>query len=256
MDGWAYGKDYQTLKWPPTPQNALRTNQDNVRRRRWIRTRQKDGEQQTSNTGSAIRVLQPNSSLVLPWKSMSKDSDSCLQIRPSADHVQGLYTWGCPVGSASSGPSGSKEKDKDKDKDHSSHDSKDNLLKPGKKTKSSSMKLNQLEKNDTLWCCPTSEGTQFWLSVGADALVLQSDLNAPVYDWKITVSAPLKLENRLPCPAQFTIWEKLGNGNTSERQRGLIQSRAVVPIYHADVRNPLFLTLSVQGGWTLEKVCH
>ncbi|KAL7618287.1 hypothetical protein Lser_V15G01600 [Lactuca serriola] len=253
VDGWAYGKDYQTLKWPPTPQNALRTNQDNVRRRRWIRTRQKDGEQQTSNTGSAIRVLQPNSSLVLPWKSMSKDSDSCLQIRPSADHVQGLYTWGCPVGSASSGPSGSKEKDKDKDKDHSSHDSKDNLLKPGKKTKSSSMKLNQLEKNDTLWCCPTSEGTQFWLSVGADALVLQSDLNAPVYDWKITVSAPLKLENRLPCPAQFTIWEKLGNGNTSERQRGLIQSRAVVPIYHADVRNPLFLTLSVQGGWTLEK---
>ncbi|KAI3512412.1 hypothetical protein L1887_19727 [Cichorium endivia] len=250
VDGWAYGRDYQTLKWPPTPQNASRTNQDNVRRRRWIRTRQKDGGHQTSNSGSAIRVLQPNCSLVLPWKAMSKDSDSCLQIRPSADHVQGLYTWGCPAGSVSST---SKEKEKEKEKDHSGSDSRESLLKQGKKGQSASMKLNQLEKNDTLWCCPTSEGKQFWLSVSADALVLQSDLNAPVYDWKITVSAPLKLENRLSCPAQFTIWEKLGSGNMAERQRGLLESRGVVPIYYADVRNPLFLTLSVQGGWTLEK---
>ncbi|GJS51010.1 hypothetical protein Tco_0624372 [Tanacetum coccineum] len=119
---------------------------------------------------------------------------------------------------------------------------------------SSSFKLNHLEKNDSLWCCPTSDGKQFWLSIGADASVLQSELNSPVYDWKISVNAPLKLENRLPCPAQFTIWEKLSNENTSERQRGLILSRGIVPIYHADVRNPLFLSLSLQGGWKLEKI--
>ncbi|GKD04830.1 pleckstrin domain superfamily protein, partial [Tanacetum coccineum] len=84
----------------------------------------------------------------------------------------------------------------------------ENSVKQGKKMLSSSFKLNHLEKNDTLWCCPTSDGKQFWLSIGADASVLQSELNSPVYDWKISVNAPLKLENRLPCPAQFTIWEK------------------------------------------------
>ncbi|GJT17142.1 hypothetical protein Tco_0875848 [Tanacetum coccineum] len=56
--------------------------------------------------------------------------------------------------------------------------------------------LNHLEKNDSLWCCPTSDGKQFWLSIVADASVLQSELNSPVYDWKISVNAPLKLENR------------------------------------------------------------
>lgn len=242
VDGWAYGRDYQTLKWPPTPQNASKSPQDSVRRRRWIRTRQKDTtEQETENT---IRVLGPGSSFVLPWRSMSRDSDSCLKVRPSAQTHEGLYTWGSPVGTVSA-PVGSSN--------DQGHHSKENSVKYGKKVSISSFKLNQLEKNDTLWCCPTPDGKQFWLSISADASVLQTELSSPVYDWKISVNAPLKLENRLPCPAQFIIWEKLNNGNTSERQRGLLSSRDVVPIYYADVRNPLYLTLSLQGGWVLEK---
>ncbi|XP_024982723.1 uncharacterized protein LOC112519038 isoform X5 [Cynara cardunculus var. scolymus] len=248
VDGWAYARDYQSLLWPPTPQNASKSSQDNIRRRRWIRTRQKDTEQETANTGSVIRVLEPGCSVVLPWRSLSKDSDSCLQIRPSAGHLQGMYTWGSPVGLVTS-PGGTK--------DHSSNDqgqhSRENSVKQGKKMLNSSFKLNRLEKIDTLWCCSTTEGKQFWLSVGADASVLQTELNAPVYDWKISVNAPLKLENRLPCPAQFTIWEKLNNGNASERQRGILSSRSIEPIYYADVRNPIYLSLSLQGGWMLEK---
>ncbi|XP_071698618.1 uncharacterized protein [Rutidosis leptorrhynchoides] len=253
VDGWAYGRDYQTLKWPPTPQNSSRSAQDSVRRRRWTRTRQNATEdQQTSSTGTNKRVLGPGCSFVLPWRSMSRDSDSCLQIRPSAESSNaGMYTWGCPVGpiSASVGT-------KDNSLNEQGQLSRENTLKQGKKMLNSSFKLNQLEKNDTLWCCPTSDGKQFWLSIGTDASVLQTELNStPVYDWKISVNAPLKLENRLPCPAQFTIWEKLnnGNGNTSERQRGVLSSRGVVPIYYADVRNPLYLTLTLEGGWTLEK---
>nr|GEV02157.1 vacuolar protein sorting-associated protein 62 [Tanacetum cinerariifolium] len=244
VDGWAYGRDYQTLTWPPTPQNASKSAQDSVRRRRWIRKREIITDQQTPNAGSDIRLLEPGSSYVLPWRSMSKDSDSCLHIRPSAENNDGVYTWGCPVGLVSAGVGTLSDQ---------GQQSKENSVKQGKKLLSSSFKLNHLEKNDSLWCCPTSDGKQFWLSIGADASVLQSELNSPVYDWKISVNAPLKLENRLPCPAQFTIWEKLSNENTSERQRGLILSRGIVPIYHADVRNPLFLSLSLQGGWKLEK---
>ncbi|MFS7909478.1 putative vacuolar protein sorting-associated protein [Helianthus anomalus] len=228
VDGWAYGRDYQTLRWPPTPQNSSKSAQHNVRRRRWIRTRQKLTEQHIPNTGgSEIHVLEPGCSFVLPWRSMSRDSDSSIQIRPCA-RVLGLDTWGFPVGV------GTNEQQ-------------------GKKMLRSCFLLNQLEKNDTLWCCPTTDSKQFWLSVGTDASVLQTELNSHVYDWKISVNAPLKLDNRLPCPAQFTIWEKLNNGSITERQRGLISSRGVVPIYYADVRSPLYLSLSLQGGWMLEK---
>lgn len=249
MDGWAYGRDYQTLKWPPTPQNSSKSPQGSIRRRRWIRTRENETEQQTQDTGSDIRILESGSSFVLPWRSMARDSDSCLQIRPSADLQGGVYRWGCPVGLLSA-PT------KDQSSNDQGQNSKENSVKQGKKMSNSSFKLNQLEKNDTLWCCPTTDGKQFWLSVSADAAVLQTELSSPVYDWKISVNAPLKLENRLPCPAQFTIWEKLNSGTTTERQRGLLSSRGVVPINYADVRNPLYLSLSLQGGWILEKVCH
>nr|XP_043635621.1 uncharacterized protein LOC122606820 [Erigeron canadensis] len=248
VDGWAYGRDYQTLKWPPTPQNSSKSSQDNMRRRRWIRTRQKISDQQMPNTDSDICILRPGCSFVLPWRSMSKDSDSCLQIRPSAQHQEGFYNWGSPVALVSTSVGA---------KDHSSNDqgqhSKDNSVKQGKNLLNSSFRLNQIEKNDMLWCCPANDTRQFWLSVGADASVLQTELNSPVYDWKISVNAPLKLENRLPCSAQFTIWEKLNTGTTSERQRGLLASRAVVPIYYADVRNPLYLSMTLEGGWILEK---
>ncbi|KAI3743658.1 hypothetical protein L1987_61369 [Smallanthus sonchifolius] len=242
VDGWAYGRDYETIKWPPNPQNSSKSAQDNVRRRRWTRTREMT-DQDTPNTGSDIHVLDPGCSFVLPWRSMSRDSDNCLQIRPSAQQNERLYTWECPAGLVSA-PVGANDQ-----RQHS----KESSMKQGKKMPNSSFKLNQLEKNDTLWCCPSSDGRQFWLSVGADASVLQTELNSPVYDWKISVNAPLKLENRLPCPAQFTIWEKSNNGNTTERPQGLLSSRGVVPIYYADVRNSLYISLSLEGGWMMEK---
>ncbi|KAL8205058.1 hypothetical protein R6Q57_010681 [Mikania cordata] len=245
MDGWAYGHDYQTLKWPPTLQNSSKSAQDNVRRRRWTRTRQKLTDQHTPNTsGSEIHVLEPGCSFVLPWRSMSRDADSCLQIRPST-HEESPCNWGCPIGLVSASPNGTNDQGQQQFKESS--------VKQGKKMSNFLFKLNQLEKNDTLWCCPITNCKQFWLSVSSDASVLQTELNSPVYDWKISVNAPLKLENRLPCPAQFTIWEKVNSGNTTERQHGLLPSRGVVPIYYTDVRSPLYLSLSLHGGWVLEK---
>ncbi|XP_028051145.1 uncharacterized protein LOC114255802 isoform X2 [Camellia sinensis] len=204
--------------------------------------------QSITSMNDVVGTISPGSSFVLPWRSMSKDSDHCLQVRPCFDHPQPPYSWGYAVAVGSGYTYG---------KDQPSVDqglfSRQNTLKQGNKMPVSSLKLNQLEKKDILLCCPSTGRKQFWLSISTDASVLQTELNAPVYDWKISINSPLKLENRLPCPAEFTVWEKLKEGNSVERQHGIIPSRGSVHIYSADVRKPIYLSLFVQGGWVLEK---
>lgn len=243
-DGWAYGPDYQSLKWPPnSPKSGTKSTRDTVRRRRWIRTRQEvDGWATTSQTFLDVTIC-PGYSTVLPLRSMSKDSNQCLRIRPASDPSQAGYAWGRPVSV---------------EKDPLSVDqvpiSRQSSLKHGNKIPISPLRLDLLEKKDLLWCCPGSSGRLFWLSIGTDASVLHTDLNTPVYDWKISASSPLRLENRLPCSAEFKVWERLSNGKNVERQNGFISSRGIVHIYSADIRNPIYVMLFVQGGWVLEKV--
>lgn len=171
---------------------------------------------------------------------MSKGSNFCLQVRPYIDGSQTVYAWGHSVV-----------------QDQSSVDhvllARQNTMKQAKMS-ISPLKLDKLEKKDVLFCCPGTGGKNFWLSVSADASVLHTELNTPVYDWKISVSSPLKLENRLPCAAEFTLFEKVKDGNNIERQRGFIASRGTVHIYHADLRNPIYIMLFVHGDWVVEKV--
>lgn len=115
-------------------------------------------------------------------------------------------------------------------------------------------KLDNLEKKDILLCCSGAGSKQIWLSVGSDASVLHTELNVPIYDWRISVNSPVKLENRFPCPAEFTIWEKTKGGNCIERQHGMISSRGSVHVYSVDIQKPIYLTWIVQGGWVMEKV--
>lgn len=248
IDGWAYGPDFQTLKWPPNSSKcSTKSAHNTVRRRRWTRTRQQVKERGANNTDHI--VTSPGSSAILPWRCMSKDSNHCLQVRPRLDYSQTPYSWGHPIAVGSVFGLG-----KDQTSIESSALSRQNTARQGNKIPISALKLNQLEKMDLLLCCPGGSGKQLWLCVGTDASVLHTELNAPVYDWKLSISSPLKLENRLPCGADFTIWEKLKDGNTVERHRGFMSSRETVHIYSADVRNPIYLMLFVQGGWVMEKV--
>ncbi|KAK3025351.1 hypothetical protein RJ639_043860, partial [Escallonia herrerae] len=241
-DGWAYGPEHRSLKWPPTsPRSCTKSALDSVRRRRWTRTRQRLIKSGPSNANNVVYALTPGSSAGLPWRSMSKDSDHCLQVRPCVDHPNIPYLWGHSVPL------------KDQLSFDQSPSSRQSSLKYGNKVLDSLFKLNQLEKKDILMCCPSTSGKQFWLSASTDASVLQTELNAPVYDWKISINSPLKLENRLPCPVEFTIWEKLRDGKCVERHHDIISSRGTMHIYSADIRNPIYLTLFVQQGWVLEK---
>ncbi|XP_075085926.1 uncharacterized protein LOC107782497 [Nicotiana tabacum] len=247
IDGWAYGPDFQTLKWPPNSSKcSTKSAHNTVRRRRWTRTRQQVKERGANNTDHI--VTSPGSSAILPWRCMSKDSNHCLQVRPCLGYSQTPYSWGRPIAVGSVFGLG-----KDQTSIESSALSRQNTARQGNKIPISALKLNQLEKMDLLLCCPGGSGKQLWLCVGTDASVLHTELNAPVYDWKLSISSPLKLENRLPCGADFTIWEKLKDGNTVERHRGFMSSRETVHIYSADVRNPIYLMLFVQGGWFMEK---
>ncbi|XP_019418850.1 PREDICTED: uncharacterized protein LOC109329610 isoform X2 [Lupinus angustifolius] len=241
-EGWAYGPDLKNLKWPPTSSKfSTKSASDNVRRRRWICTRETISEEGIECLHSGASTVHPRASAVLSWRSTSKDSNQYLQVRPNFNSSQPSYSWGRAVAVGSSYIY-----------------SKDNLLDPGSRqnsvTHSCSLKLNELEKKDILLCCnPSSGSKQLWFSVGSDATVLNTALNVPVYDWKISINSPMKLENRLPCPAEFSILEKTKEGNCVERHHGVISSRQSVHIYSADIQKPVYLTLFVQGGWVMEK---
>lgn len=196
-----------------------------------------------------VDSLSPGCSSVLPWKSTSRDSDYCLLVRPCNDHPHPTYSWGQLITVGSGYDWG-----KDQLSSEQGPLSRQNTLKDRSKRSFSLFKLSQLEKNDVFICCSSAHSEQYWLSVSTDAQVLHTDLNSPVYDWKISINSPLKLENRLPCPARFIVWEKSKDGNSIERQRGIISSRGTMNVYYADIRNPVYLTLFVQGGWSLEKV--
>lgn len=178
---------------------------------------------------------------------MTKGKDMCLQIRPCAESSHQSYSWGqmFTLGSRKEYSNIQSQVSK-----HSTSKSSDFT------TQNYVLRLNQLEKKDLLlYCIQSSSARQyFWLNVGTDASVLHTELNAPVYDWKISINSALRLENKLPSESEYSVWEKTFDGKMIERQNGIIQSGQSAFIYSADVRKPIYLTLFVQGGWVLEKV--
>jgi len=103
---------------------------------------------------------------------------------------------------------------------------------------------------------PVGNERNFWFSVGIDASVIHTDLNVPVFDWRISFNSILRLENKLPYEAEYAIWEVSTKGNMVERKHGMVQSGGSVFIYSADIRKPIYLTLFLQNGWILEKVLY
>lgn len=245
-DGWAYGPDFSYLKWPPT--SKMKSPSDVVRRRRWTRTRQQFVPQVLDHLNSDVIAVKPGCSSVVPWRSTVKDSDQCLQVRPCFNQLQSPYSWGRAVAIGSGYTNGKEQPTYDQE-----ILSKQSTPRQGDKSQNFILKLNRLEKKDILFCCPSTGSEQFWLSVSTDANVLHTELNAPVYDWRIGVNSPLKLENRLPCSAEFTVWEKTKEGTFVERHRGVVSSRKDAHIYYADIQKPLYLSLFAQGGWVSEK---
>uniref|UniRef100_A0A0D9VFX1 C2 domain-containing protein n=1 Tax=Leersia perrieri TaxID=77586 RepID=A0A0D9VFX1_9ORYZ len=244
-DGWAYAANFENLDWPSSWKSS-KSPHDFVRRRRWVRSRQPVQEQSAEIPRKIIAVMEPHSSTALPWTTMIKDMDLCLQLRPFPEKSQESYSWSqvLSLGSESL------------PKQQQSSLSRQNTLKQSSvPSKNSVLRLAELEKKDMLSYCypPVGIKQYFWLSVGIDASIVHTDLNMPVYDWKICFNSIFRLENKLPYEAEYAIWEKSKEGSMVERQHGIVSSGGSAFIYSADIRKPIYLTMFVQNGWILEK---
>jgi vacuolar protein sorting-associated protein 13A/C len=248
-DGWFYGPDFQSLRTPPTSAKASKKSMfDFARRRRWVRTRQRVPESTYIRTRHVIGVLEPGASIPVPLSSINAKTDFCVQVRPHTDPVQ--YSWGRSVGNGITSSSNTRG-----DGDNSQGGSNLKVTKSGVPV--SSFLLNELEKTEELLLCLPAPGSKnfCWLNMEADANILYTELNTAVYDWKLSVNAPLKLENRLPCKAEFIIWERPNReGNPVRKYQGVVSTGDSVFVYNVDLRRPVYLTWLAQGGWKPEKV--
>lgn len=248
-DGWAYSASFQNLNWPSSSWRSSKSPHDFVRRRRWVRSRQKLQEQ-GELPRKILATVSPHSSTALPWTAMIRDMDLCLQVRPYCEKSDESYSWSqiCSLGSESI----------PKQQQQSSLSRPSTLKQSTVPSRNSFLKLSELEKKDVLSYCHPPVGSEryFWFSVGIDASVVHTDLNVPVYDWRISFNSILRLENKLPYEAEFAIWEVSTKGNMVERQHGMAPSGGSVFIYSADIRKPIYLTLFLQNGWILEKVLY
>ncbi|WVZ75446.1 hypothetical protein U9M48_023496 [Paspalum notatum var. saurae] len=246
-DGWAYAADFQNLNWPSSSWRLSKSPHDFVRRRRWVRSRQQLPEQCAEIPRKILATVCPHSSTALPWTAMIRDMDLCLQVRPYSEKTEESYSWSqiCSLGSEGIA----------KQQQQSSLSRQSTLKQSTIPSRNSILKLAELEKKDVLSYCQPPVGIEryFWFSVGIDASVFHTDLNVPVYDWRISFNSILRLENKLPYEAEYAIWEISTKGNMVERQHGIVSSGESVFIYSADIRKPIYLTLFLQNGWILEK---
>jgi vacuolar protein sorting-associated protein 13A/C len=249
-DGWAYAADIQKFNWPSSWRSS-KSPHDFVRRRRWVRSRQLLQEQSAEMPRKIIAIVEPHSSTTLPWTAMIKDMDLCMQVRPFSVKSDELYSWSQVL-------SLGYESQPKQQQQQSSLSRQGTLKQSSVPSRNSVLRLAELEKKDVLSCCSPPVGIKqyFWLSVGVDASVVHTDLNMPVYDWKFSFNSILRLENKLPYEAEYSIWEKSAEGNMVERQHGFVLSGGSAFIYSADIRKSIYLTLFVQNGWILEKVMH
>ncbi|KAK3157946.1 hypothetical protein QOZ80_2AG0130600 [Eleusine coracana subsp. coracana] len=246
-DGWAYAADFRNLNWPSSSWKSSKSPHDFVRRRRWVRSRQQMQEQSVEIPRKILAAVNPHSSTPLPWTMMIRDMDLCLQVRPYSEKSEESYSWSQVISLDSESIP--------KQQQQSSLSRQSTLKQSTLPSRNSVLRLADLEKKDVLSYCRPSSGTEryFWLSVGIDATVLHTDLNVPVYDWRISFNSILRLENKLPYEAEYAIWEMSPERNMVERQHGIVSSGGSVFIYSADIRKPVYLTLFLQNGWILEK---
>ncbi|MCO5593423.1 hypothetical protein L7F22_047437 [Adiantum nelumboides] len=250
-DGWAYGPDFQTLRWPPNSMKSCKKSPfDFIRRRRWCRVRERTSDSDHVISRQVISVIQPGGSVSVPLSYILPTTEFCLQVRPQLGSTLTDYLWGRAVNTGNQS-----------NRDNSKSEGQSLSRRPSRPESGGSpvsvFVLNQLQKAEELLMCPpanpSASRTAWWLCMESDANILYNEVNTPVFDWKLSVSAPLKLENLLPCDAEYTVWERFREGNPIQRDRGVARAGSTVNLFSVDIRKQIYLTWFVQGGWRSEK---
>eukprot|EP00250_Pteridium_aquilinum_P021886 c25256_g1_i1 orf=924-13886(-) len=249
-DGWAYGPDFQNLRWPPNMLKSCKKSPfDFIRRRRWCRTCEQTSISDRIVSRQVISVIQPGGSVSIPLSYILSPTDFCVQVRPQSGRAMS-YLWGRAVNAVNQSNREYTKSDGQSTSRRSSRLESDN-------SQGSPFILNRLQKAEELLMCPpanpSASRTVWWLSMESDANILYDEINSPVYDWKLSVRAPLKIENLLPCDADYTIWETQREGSHVQRDRGVAPAGSTINIFSVDLRRQIYLTWFVQGGWRPEK---
>jgi vacuolar protein sorting-associated protein 13A/C len=125
------------------------------------------------------------------------------------------------------------------------------------------VKLDSLDEGITrLVCCPALGATQamgsaselevndLWFSLAVESDVLAGGKGAkPLTDWRVVVSAPLRLTNQLPMGGSLLVWEQQPGAGRElvGRQTVQVASGATVPIHTADMRRAVSFTFYPEG---------
>ncbi|KAG0604101.1 hypothetical protein M758_10G145000 [Ceratodon purpureus] len=232
-DGWAYAHDFHMLKgWPPTTGSNYEKGSMFVRRRRWIRSRQR--KDSTRNLLISLGTLEPHVTVACPIESLRTGGlDYVVQVKPRAGSLSPgvAHSWSSTC------------KGKPETRQISNGPSKE-------------LRIRGLQNTEQLLSCSvlasssdTSE-KDVWLCLQSKATeVGKSSQMKPIQDWHLTVSAPLELTNFLPVPCKYTVSEKANGKGLVELQSGVVKPGKSKAVFLADLRKALYLRWIPEGGW-------
>ncbi|KAF8032759.1 hypothetical protein BT93_D1608 [Corymbia citriodora subsp. variegata] len=224
-DGWVYAPDVESLKWPESCDSLKSVNY--ARQRKWVRNRKKVSGHQKLEI--PLGQLSPGDTVPLPLSGLIQSEYFVLQLRPSRIHDSNEYCWSSVV---------------------------NKLEDSGEPKGISEIRVSALVESDILLYCTPLNGTssngsqKLWFCVSIQATELAKDIHSdPIQDWNIVIKAPLSLTNFLPLAVEFTVFEMQAGDQFSACAKGMLCPAVPVNVYHADIRNPLSLSLLPQRGW-------
>ncbi|CAH9120085.1 unnamed protein product [Cuscuta europaea] len=224
-DGWVYAHDIESLKWPESCNPVKFVNY--ARQRRWFRHR-------TYVSGDpkpqiCVGPLRPDEVISLPLSVLTQSGHYVLQLKPELEEE---YSWSCVI-------------------DGSHNNSHDICMQP----ENSGICISTLKESQELLCCLLISGTSSsssskWFCLSIQATEIAKDIHSdPIQDWTLVIQAPLSISNFLPFVADYSVLETQKSGHFLTCTEGVFSPGDCVKVHHADIRNPLYLSLRPQKGW-------
>ncbi|CAI5962204.1 unnamed protein product [Closterium sp. NIES-65] len=245
MEGWLYAPDFRSLASPDALANVAHSKGpfDFVRRRRFTRTRRRlprPSGAPKEHVRTALGRWLPVTPSRCPWGCLSPGSDWCLQ------------RWGGQCGGGQQG--GGSAAAAAGDSVCAAGPNAGGVVGEGRQARGAAAVPRHAR---VLVFCLEADGVKLQGGEGMGA--------AGGVDWRVTLRAPLQLENRLPCSAEYFVWEKpsssaaqgagsmVGASRSVARQHGVVGPGEAVHAYSIDIRCPVLLSWLPQGGWKQEK---
>ncbi|XP_024524741.1 uncharacterized protein LOC9654875 isoform X2 [Selaginella moellendorffii] len=221
-DGWVHGFSFQALTDFPGGNYVGKLNF--VRRRRWLRTRERTSSLESSRC--ILGSIKPGEVIGMPLACFREArQDYSLQLRPQFDG----YGWTQAVLCQTRGQ---------------------------KKLPAQDINVRSLLTDQFLSSClleAASAGAaarSMWFcldvnytDIGKDAYI------GPVRDCQLMLSAPLKIVNHLPVSAEYSVHDSSRIRGYRMQDKGVVLSGEVAEIYNADVRRPVYLSFVPEGSW-------